>query len=135
MALNPDKGRFILPFSVITVHDVNQLIRELDSIGDFFINIKSRDKTAILNLPQTSRLLEDVIQYNKLNLSKAQDREWLKLILQSVRTQAPALHISFSRDPNRNFLEKIVANIRREIHPLAILEVGLQPGIGGRFYA
>jgi F0F1-type ATP synthase delta subunit len=132
MALE-NKGKFVLPFEVITIHDVNQLIRELETISDFFVDIKAREKTTVLGLPQASRLLNEVVQYNKLNLAKSQDRTWLKLILQSIRTQAPTLHISFSRDPNREFLEKIVALVRREIHPLAIFEVGLQPGIGAGF--
>jgi F0F1-type ATP synthase delta subunit len=40
------------------------------------------------------------------------------------------LHISFSADPSVSFLEKLMAWLRKEIHPLVLVTVGLQPSIG-----
>ena len=40
------------------------------------------------------------------------------------------MHISFSSEPTPIFLERLLSWIRREINPLVLLTIGLQPAIG-----
>ena len=124
---------FTLPVKVITVHDISSLIRELDEIDSFFIQTKIRRAGASVELPKSSSIMEEMLNYNDLNLLKDDDRAKLKIILQTIRSQAPVMHFSFSSDPSRRFLEKLISWIRQEINPLALIQVGLQPTIGAGF--
>ena len=81
-------------------------------------------------MPKTSHLMDQIIQLNKLNLLQPPHRAALKQFLEAVKRQSPVLHISFSADPSPAFIEKLMAWLRKEIHPLVLLTVGLQPNIG-----
>jgi F0F1-type ATP synthase delta subunit len=81
-------------------------------------------------MPKTSQLMDHTIELNKLNLLHEADRKHLQQFLQAVQDKAPLLHISFSADPSVAFLEKLIAWLRQEIHPLVLVTVGLQPNIG-----
>jgi hypothetical protein len=74
--------------------------------------------------------MDAVVELNKLNLLHEDDRTALKNFLNSIRTEAPILHISFGADPQPRFVEKLMVYLRGEIHPLALLTIGLQPNIG-----
>jgi hypothetical protein len=124
---------FSLPVDVISAHDVTNLIKELDEIDSFFMQVKLRRGGTSVELPKLTSVMENLLNYNGLNLLKEADRTKLKLILQTVRTQAPVLHFSFSSDPPRRFLEKLIAWVRAEINPLALIQIGLQPNIGAGF--
>lgn len=77
--------------------------------------------------------MEELVQSNSLNLLKVEDREKIKYILQTVRTKAPIVHMSFSANPSQEFMEKLVSWLRTNIHPLLMVQVGLQPNIGAGF--
>ena len=81
-------------------------------------------------MPKTSQALEQTARLNQLNLLHADDRRQLQQILLSVKQQAPLLHISFSSEPQLAFIEKLMTWLRREIHPLVLMTVGIQPNIG-----
>lgn len=130
---NTNDKHFVLPVKIVTIHDVSGLIKELDEIDNFFMQAKLRRAGVGLEVPKTSSIMEDLLNYNNLNLLKNEDRVKLKLILQTVRNQAPVLHFSFSTEPSRRFLEKLTAWLRQEVNPLAMIQVGLQPNIGAGF--
>ena len=120
-----------LPVQVTSPVDIGRLIRELESIDNSMLQLGLR-RTAgsTVNLPRTSQLLDQTAQLNQLNLLQTEDRHQLRLLLQSIRGQAPVLHVSFSADPSALFIEKLMTWLRREIHPLVLLTIGLQPNIG-----
>lgn len=119
-----------LPAAVATPGDVNRLTRELTVIDDSLLQLGLRAGGTTVKMPKTSRLMDHVIELNKLNLLKPADRRILKQYLTAVQTKAPVLHISFSADPAPDFIEKLMTWMRRELHPQVLLTVGLQPGIG-----
>lgn len=118
-----------LPVSVTGPSDIGRLVRELESVDEALMEAGLR-KGAAEKLPKTSGLLDQAVWVNKLNLLKQGDRAALQTFLNDVRKQAPVLHISFSADPSPDFLEKLVAWFRREVHPSVLLTIGLQPNIG-----
>ena len=81
-------------------------------------------------LPKTSKLMDQLVHVNRLNLLKDDDRAGLKRFLEDVKKRSPVMHISFSADPSTGFLDKLMAWLRREIHPSVLLTIGLQPNIG-----
>lgn len=119
-----------LPISVTGRVDVGRLVRELEAIDNYVESEKIRNKNNTPQLPKTSRLLEDIRLQNKLDILNTSSRTHLRRFLESVRTDAPILHMSFSADPSPLFIQKLVAWLRTEIHPLVLLQIGLQPSIG-----
>ena len=119
-----------LPVSVTSPGDVNRLLRELDAIDERFLQLRLRKAGDDVKLPKTSLLLDQTVTLNKLNLLQAEDRLQLRQTLQAVRDRAPVLHISFSADPSPAFMVKLVAWIRQQIHPFALVTTGLQTNIG-----
>lgn len=118
-----------LPVLVVSPADINRLSRELEAIDDGILEVSVRkgDET---KLTKTSRLMDQLTDLNKLNLAHKTDRQLLAQFLAAVRKQAPVMHMSFSADPSPAFMEKLVAWLRREIHPQVLVTIGLQPTIG-----
>lgn len=118
-----------LPLSVIGRQDVVRLIRELASLDEFMLQTKLRKAGESVTLPRMSRLLEETTTDNSLNLLHAADRKALTKVLIEIRDKAPQIHVSFAADPSAAFMKKIVDWFRREVHPVALVQVGLQPNI------
>lgn len=119
-----------LPLSVVSPVDVGRLLRELESIENLISQSTINSHDAGPKTPKTSLLMEQTIELNKLDLLEVDDRKQLLELLTIVKQQAPLLHVSFSSDPAPAFIEKLMAWLRREIHPTVLLTIGLQPNIG-----
>lgn len=119
-----------LPLSVTSPIDVGRLLRELEAIDNYLMqfHLKSQDNQA--KMPKTSKMMDQLLEINKLNLVEPTHRQQLIGFLQTTKDHAPVLHISFGSDPSPAFLEKLVTWLRREIHPNVLVTVGLQPNIG-----
>lgn len=120
----------ILPLTVASPADVGRLIHELELIDDALLQLGLRAGGTEVKMPVTSRLMDQTIQANKLNLLQKADLASLQQFLAAAKQQSPVLHISFSADPSPSFIEKLMAWLRREIHPSVLVTSGLQPNIG-----
>lgn len=118
-----------LPTLVFGPIEVRRLQRELDSLEEYIQQSEIRSKGRQAPLPKTSRLLDALAGNNNLNLLTAESRSLLKQFLANVDSKAPIIHISFAADPSSAFTAKIVAWLRTNIHPYALLHLGLQPSI------
>ncbi len=119
-----------LPVLVTGPIDVGRLLREVEAIDNTFLQLELRKTGQAVKLPKTSIMLDECVELNKLNLLQAEYRQLLLQFLKTVKTNAPKLHISFSADPAPVFTEKLMAWLRKEIHPLVLVTIGLQPNIG-----
>jgi F0F1-type ATP synthase delta subunit len=123
-------GPLKLPAGLIGLSDVARLIRELNGLNDFFAGAQSRPAgTTSSQLPKISRLLDALSTDNKVNLLNESERVQLQKNLQAVYDSAPSMHISFAVEPSPKALEKILMWLRANVHPQALLQIGLQPGI------
>jgi len=119
-----------LPTFVTSPADVGRLIREVEAIDDHLLQLGLRHPGSEVKMPKTSQLMDQTISLNKLNLLVADDRKSLAEFLSLVKKEAPTLHVSFSADPSPVFIEKLMAWLRREIHPAILITIGLRPNIG-----
>jgi hypothetical protein len=124
------QATFVLPVSVIGRVDVGRLQREVEALEEFLHQSTIRQPGTQPKLPKTSRLLDEIIQANKLNVLVQADCQRLLQLLKWIYTKAPILHMSFGADPSPLFTQKLVTWLRKEIHPMALLQIGLQPNIG-----
>jgi hypothetical protein len=112
-----DKSFLHLPIGIVSKVDVGRLLREVEGLDSFLQQAAIREPGTPVKLPKTSRLLEA-------------DRLRLLNFVKEVKMNAPVLHMSFSADPSPLFLQRLMTWMRSEIHPLVLLQVGLQPNIG-----
>lgn len=130
MEHNSKANILTLPIMAVGRIDIGRLLREVDAVHEFMEQSALRLAGTQPNLPKNSRLFEELVAQNKLNMLVADDRDRLRAFLESVRAKAPVLHVSFSADPSPRFLQSFMTYLRSEIHPLVLLQVGLQPNIG-----
>lgn len=123
----PKQPSTILPSSVSTRIDVAHLGREVEAVEDFLAQATLRKAGTAVVLPRTSRLLEELVAANGLNLLQSTDRANLAKFLSELQTHAPVMHFSFAAEPTAVFLQRLVEWLRTEIHPLVLIDVGLQP--------
>lgn len=119
-----------LPISIVGRVDLGRLIREVQLLDEFLRQAAIREPGTAVKLPRTSRLMDEIIQINKINVLLESERQRLAQFLLEVRKHAPVLHMSFSADPSPLFTQKMITWLRREIHPFVLLQIGLQPNIG-----
>lgn len=123
------KPDIALPLSVITVSDARRLMQELESVDDFIVQTKIRTPGKQVQLPKTSKTLDDLSTQNNLNLLLEDDCKLAKNFLKTLLQTAPIIHISFASDPPAQFLAKILWWFRENISKVVLLEIGLQPTI------
>lgn len=122
--------QFVLPVQISTPVDIGRLYREIQDVNETLLQLQLRKSGQQATLPKISQSMDQLVQINKLNLLQESDRKLLEKSLISIKDSAPVLHVSFSADPSVPFMEKLVSWLRREIDPLVIVTVGLQPAIG-----
>lgn len=125
------QGEFLaLPNSVIGRVDVGRLLREAEALDNFLNQAAVRQPGTVMSIPKISKLLDETIMNNRINVLVEAERNRLLHFLMEVYGRAPLLHISFSSDPSPAFMMKLITWLRQEIHPLVLVQVGLQPNMG-----
>lgn len=119
---------FFIPLSVMTKRDVARLVRELDELEDTLRQASLQKKPGSTTV-SISQSLRETAHVNNIELKTVAARKQLREDLTNLKTTAPIMHISFAASPRADFLSKIAGWFRREVHPHALLEVGLQPSI------
>lgn len=121
--------QFTLPVLVFGGVEVRRLQREVEALEEFIRQSSIRKPGTQPTLPRMSRLCEGLAADNQLNLLQPDHRQAMLHFLQSVEQGAPRIHISFAADPSAAFTAKLVVWLRQNIHPFALLTVGLQPNM------
>lgn len=119
-----------LPMLVSSPADLGRLIRELDAIDEALLQLGLRHTGQEVKMPKTTKLMDQTLQLNGVNLLHESERQSLQKFLVDTKAHAPVLHISFSVDPSTAFLDKLLTWLRQEIHPLVLVTIGLQPTLG-----
>jgi F0F1-type ATP synthase delta subunit len=119
----------ILPATVTGLTDVTRLQRESETLDEYLRQAALRKGGSSIELPKIPVMLDDVATSNHLNLLQVSDRKKLADFLQQLQTKAPVVHISFASEPSTEFTSKIVTWLRQNIHPMMLVQVGLQPSL------
>jgi F0F1-type ATP synthase delta subunit len=120
---------FKLPLSVVSAGDLARIRRELSNLDEYFISSAARRGGQPNQPPRLTRPLDQIARDNRINLLDEPHRKALVEQLTKVEQSAPVLHVSFANEPPVKIVERILAWLRENIHPLAMLQVGLQPSI------
>jgi F0F1-type ATP synthase delta subunit len=114
---------------IVSPSDISRLQRELIGLNDFFVAAQARQTGTAMQLPKLTRILNQLAKDNGVNLLEEVERDKLAAGLEKLEHDAPTLHVSFATEASPKALEKLVVWIRGNIHPQALVQVGLQPSI------
>lgn len=125
-----NRPTIVLPVSIVGRVDVGRLLREVTAVNEFMNQAEIRQPGTAMQLPKSSRLMDEVVQANKLNLLHKADRQHLLEYLEKIKLESPVMHMSFSADPSPHFMNQLIKRLRQSLHPSVLISVGLQPTIG-----
>lgn len=123
--------QYMLPAAVVSRADLTRLVRELEEVDNQLEQQKARGqgKSGHYQLPAMSKGLADFVAANKLDIGSDHVRLNLKAELRKLKDHAPVIHMTFSTEADTESMQYIAAWIRKELHPQALISVGLQPSL------
>jgi hypothetical protein len=126
---------YLLPPALTGRPDISRLMRELEALENDIESQRVRGAAANgYHLPTFSKSLNDFLEQNKLDVTDDQTRMKLSEDLRHLKDQAPIIHLTFASEADPEFLQQLTSWIRTNIHPSALLSVGLQPSLVGGVY-
>jgi G3E family GTPase len=133
----PVAADYVLPPALVTRADLARLVREVEALDNELEAQKARNRATGqtgYRMPNASQGLSDFIELNKLDLNDDRARMLLKEQMKIMKDKAPIVHMTFAVEADPASLQSLVAYMRRELHPQALLSVGLQPSLVGGVY-
>jgi F0F1-type ATP synthase delta subunit len=127
---------FILPSALVGRADLSRLLRELEALDNDLESQRARShsKTVAYQLPNMSQTLSEFLETNKIDIANDHDRMDLRTQLRKLKDHAPVVHLTFATDTDPDSLQQVVAWIRSQLHPQALMSIGLQPSLIGGVY-
>lgn len=125
-----------LPTTVVSKVDVSRLVTDAERY-DSELTSKSVRKKAGANAatsPMLSARLDDFLKLNELSFERSKDRTALIKQLRMLKETVPITHLTFATEADPESLQRLVAWLRESVHPQAVIEVGLQPGLVAGVY-
>lgn len=129
-------GGLALPSNVVSKGDISRLVSEVERVDDELTTQDVRSKAGADDMiqPVISDQLTLFLRQNQLSLESSHDRSELISRLRELKNKVPVLHMTFAVEADRESLQELVGWIRAEIHPEAVIEVGLQPALVAGVY-
>lgn len=126
-----DDTQFGLPPALIGRADVSRLLREIEQV-DYALETQTiRTPDQPLTIPAMSRALKETLTLNNIEVTNLDERKRMLDSLRDAKERAPNVQITFAIDPEPAITSQLVAWIRENLHPRALITVGLQPSIIG----
>lgn len=119
--------QIVLPERLVSSVDLSRLIRELESVDESLRQADLRKPAEEVKLDRLSATLEEIAGANHVTLTDGAQRTQFLTLLHGFKDHAPRIHMSLATEPSAKFTRKIIIWLRANIHPLILLEVGLQP--------
>ena len=127
---------FVLPAALVGRADLARLVREVEAVDNELESqkVRAHGEHVSYRLPNLSRSLGDFVEQNGIDLSDDRQRLTVREQLRRLKDKAPVVHMTFAVDADPDFLQQLVSWLRQEVHPQALVSVGLQPALIGGVY-
>lgn len=125
-----------LPPTIISKADLSRMIVELERVDSELTTKAVHERVGAESTSPSpiSQQLTDFLQRNELELSDATIRTQLITDLHKLKDTVPIVHMTFAAEADPESLGQIVQWLRHSVHPQAVIEVGLQPGLVAGVY-
>jgi hypothetical protein len=135
-AAPPAPAPIQFPSALIGRSELARLLRELETLDNELESQRARShgEKVGYHMPNMSRALDDFLTVNKIDVANDHARMEIRATLRKLKEHAPVVHMTFATDADPESLQQIVAWIRKELHPQALISVGLQPALIGGVY-
>lgn len=131
----PAQAQLAFPPSLVGHADLSKLLRELEEVDNNLEAQRARSgKKTGAQLPVLSRVLSDLLASNKIDLANDHVRMELRTNLRKLKDHAPTIHMTFAAEADPESMQQVVAWVRKELHPQALITAGLQPALIGGVY-
>jgi len=117
-----------VPDNLTSKQDIAHIHLELRLFNDKAMQSIMRHEDPV-KYPAISDRLRALASENQIDLRDTKACESLLARLEDLKSNAPAVHISFPVDPSVEVLQKLIVWLRKEVDPRIIIQVGLQPTI------
>jgi len=124
---NNTNASISLPEQLVSSVDLSRIIRELEALDESLRQAELRKPGEPTKLSRSSVSLEELARINKVSLVDSKQRQQLILLLKGFLDHAPRIHMSLATEPSAGFTRKMILWLRANIHPVVLLEIGLQP--------
>lgn len=124
-----------LPNTIGGKRDLILAMREIEQILSDEIQNDVRSKYGAEQHKQSHagrHMVDELLKENNLNHEIATLRQVLKS-MEDFKNHSPQIRLAFSQEPDPDMYRKVVEWFRREIHPGVLVQIGVQPSIGGGF--
>lgn len=127
---------FVLPSNVATRADITRLVTELERVDNELTSISVRAGVGMTDqkVPVLSRKLTDFLVANKLTLNTGLERSTIIKQMHHLKDNVPVVHMTFAVEADAESLAELTQWLRTSIHPQAVIDVGLQPGLVAGVY-
>ena len=125
---------YVLPVSLTGHSDLSRLGRAVEVLESNLQAQRVRSADAPVQLQAIGQAQNDFIEQNTLDVADADTLAALKAALRKIKDHAPVMDMTFANEVDPYLLQKLVLWLRTEIHPHALLDVGLQPSLVGGVY-
>lgn len=119
--------QIIFPERLVSTVDLSRLVRELEAVDETLSQMELGSPGEETKLARHSVTLEEIASLNKVQLTDSLQRTQFLTLLHGFQKHAPSIHMSLATEPSAKFIQKIIVWMRSNIHPLILLEIGLQP--------
>jgi hypothetical protein len=126
-----NETQFLLPPGIMGRSDVARLLREIEKVDYDFESQTVRNPGKPLTIPAMSRSLSELITLNQVTIESLESRQGLVANMRKVKDKAPSVHVTFAVDPSPEIIRELIGWVRQNLHPVALVSIGLQPGIIG----
>jgi len=123
---------FTLPPNVVGQPDLSRLIREAEALDGELEAQKVRGQAT--TQPKLSQAMTDLLESNDITEVNGKTLTIIRDQLRKLKEHLPVVHFTFAAEVEPEELQKLVAWLRKEVHPRALVSVGVQPSLVGGVY-
>lgn len=129
---------FVLPSTVVTKIDVAHLVSEAERVDNEMTAeaARAKVKSAAPSQPMMSERFTDFLEQNGVAFNQDDSHARSELIrqLRRLKDAVPVIHMTFATEADGGSLQRLAAWLRDSVHPLAVIETGLQPSLVAGVY-
>ena len=123
-----------LPYQIGGKRDLILATRQVEQILNDRVQdeVRQRFGAQAVGSKAGRQALQALLEANKM----MDDTDTLKRLLQNleaVKQYAPKVRISFSQEPDQDLYTRLVRWFRTNVHPSVLVQMSVQPNIGGGF--